>query len=94
MVPSRLWHLYENLIVEGGLYRICNFKVMPAAGFFRPVCFPKCIIFNTLTVMSDVPCDDSMILMHKFKFTPFEDLYEEALRYDAKHRAEYSTGIF
>lgn len=93
VVPLSLWRQYVNLITENGIYRISNFHVVLANGVFRPVTFPLSIVFSTLTTVNEVPFDETVILDHKFKFTPFEDLYREALGYGTDNRATYSTGI-
>ena len=96
VVSPELWQRYAAIIEEGGLYHICSFRVVPAMGFFRPVDFPLVVLFNTLTVVNlvheDEDEDDNVILMHKFKFTAFENLYERASNYNADHKSLYSTG--
>ncbi|WOG92498.1 hypothetical protein DCAR_0311767 [Daucus carota subsp. sativus] len=97
VVSPELWQRYAAIIEEGGLYHICSFRVVPAMGFFRPVDFPLVVLFNTLTVVNlvheDEDEDDNVILMHKFKFTAFENLYERASNYNADHKSLYSTDV-
>lgn len=93
IVPLSLWPRFENLLAESGLYRVSNFHVLPSVGFFKPVRFPLSITFNASTVVNEVPLDDSMILMRKFQFTDFDDLYQEALQNDEQQRGAYATGV-
>ncbi|KAL1823969.1 hypothetical protein ACET3Z_010747 [Daucus carota] len=93
IVPLSLWPRFENLLAESGLYRVSNFHVLPSVGFFKPVRFPLSITFNASTVVNEVPLDDSMILMRKFQFTDFDDLYQEALQNDEQQRGAYATDV-
>ncbi|XP_074327785.1 uncharacterized protein LOC141665699 [Apium graveolens] len=75
IIPPALWNLFYFIIHPGRLLRIRNVKVLPAAGFLRPVRSANHILFLLINVVMLEPEEILSIPRHKFDLVPVTLLY-------------------
>lgn len=75
-VLAEVWNIFQDVVHEGKIYVVHNFKVIEAKGSLRLVSSTMSIILIQSIVVNDLFHDIPAIPMNKFEFVPFGKLFD------------------
>ena len=93
IVRPEIWNQINPNVLEGGLYIIRNFQVLPPQGRLRLVRINKCILLIQTTTINAIPVDDFAIRLHKFEIAPLSILEELIESDDPEYKPRYAPGM-
>lgn len=74
-IRKQLLYLFQQKVVEGGVYKMSFFSVAPSSGFFRPTLHPYRLYFQMKTKVQMIK--STMIPLYGLTFTKFAEVCEQ-----------------